>query len=151
MLLKRKSRPTFGESRELYSGQGRWGQWIKVPYAPGNHIEVKVNFVPSLTGRIKRRLWKEKEVFVEYKLKDGEIVKHRITPDNAVWGIWVHPYITDLTWGLKDGEDIYNLNADEDVNLYFGKTVTQIRFSYQDRDTFEETFVYSWRQTNVNR
>jgi len=150
MLLKKKSRPTFGATRKLYSEQGKWGQWIKVPAYPGNHIEAKVKFVPTLPGRIKRLFWKEKEVFIEYELKDGEIAKHRIAPDNAVAGIWIHPYITDLTWGLKDGEDIYNLNADEGANLYFGKTVTQIRFSYKDQNTFEPLFTVTWQETSVN-
>jgi len=151
VLLKRKEIPTFCESVELHGEKCRWDEWINIPVPKNNVIRAKIEFARTLYGKIKRLLWKEKEVFIEYKFKKGKIKKHRLVVDNAISGVWIHPYITDVSSVLKDTVVMHEMEEDENNNLFFGNTVIQIRLSYKDKNTFEPYFSIVWEEIRINR
>ena len=136
VLLKRKKASTFKGFKELYTEERGWNEWITVPMLNSGVVRAKIEFTRTLYGKIKRFLWKEKEVFIEYKLGNGKIVKYRIVVDNAASGIWIHPYITDLS-----------SNGD----LFFGETVAMAKLSYNDKYTFEPHFMVVWEDAKLNR
>ena len=149
VLLRNKEKPTFEPPIELYAKSYEWNKWIDVPLSRNSCIIAKIKFAPNFYGKVKRILWKEKEVFIEYKLKDGTVVKHRLITDNAISGVWIHPYITDIAAVLKERDGIYSGSPDNKDNLFFGETVVQVRFSYSDKDTFEAYFDILWEEYSL--
>jgi hypothetical protein len=151
VLMRRKEKPTFGKSIELNAKKYEWDKWIDVPLPESSCVRAKIEFAPNMYGKIKRLLWKEKEVFIEYKLKNGNIKRHRLVIDNAISGVWIQPYITDIASVLKNAAIMPGIDLDEKDNLFFGKTVKQIRLSHKDKNTFEPYFKIIWEEINLNR
>ena len=134
VLLKRKEAPTFSRPNELPGEIHTFDKWIGVPILRNGVVKAKIEFRRALSGKIKRLLYKEKEVFIEYKLKGGSIIKHRLVVDNAISGIWVHPYMTDVPPALKS----------RDATGKRGKAVSHIKISCQEKENFEPHFIVNW-------
>jgi hypothetical protein len=142
VLLRRKEKPTFQEPFGWHSENFKWNQWIDVPVLRDSVIRAKINFKRTLYGKIKRVLWKEKEVKISYRFKNGFAIKYRLVVDNAISGVWIHPYITGIGASVQYG----NVH-----NLFSGATVVQIKFSYNDKDIFEPQFNIVWEASRLNR
>jgi len=146
-LLRKKHVPTFRENLKLYEKKYKWGEWIDVPLLKNSLIRAKIEFKRTLYGKINRILWKEREVFIEYRFKNGGIAKHRLVVDNVCSGVWIHPYVTDL-FGVLEKRS--GLQGEDFANPFFGKTVTQVRFSCKDKNSFESHFILVWQANNLN-
>ncbi len=75
----------------------QWGKWIEVLRPPAcAALRSRLDFSRTLVGKLKRAIYKEEEFYVEYKLENGNIQKHRFVIDNAVSGVWVSPYVANI-------------------------------------------------------
>ncbi len=134
VLLKRKEMPTFKGPDPLYSEMRGWGEWINVPVGSNGMIKAKIRFERNWYGVMKRVLWKENTVTIEYKLEDGSIITHRLAPDNAVSGVWAGHYLTALA----------------SPSFLNGETITQMRFSHKDKNIFKPNFPIFWEEYKLN-
>lgn len=147
VLFRKKETPTFQEPNELFAKSYRWNEWIDVPISKDSVIRSKIHFRRTPYGKIKRFLWKEIEVFIDYKLNNGETKTHRLVIDNAISGVWIHPYVIDISSALKSGTN--KVLGDKD-NLFHGSTVTQVRLRCKDKKAFEKYFSIVWEESKLN-
>ena len=78
------------------SGPVDWNRWFAVPSINGGIVRARLRFSRTLLGRLRRTLYKESPVFVEYRFDSGETTRCRLVLDNAVSGIWVNPFVFSL-------------------------------------------------------
>lgn len=71
----------------------RWNEWIPVKDFQGDILRAHTTVRRNWLGRLNMALWKEGAVYIDYRLKNGEIKTHDLVIDNAGSGIWVSPYI----------------------------------------------------------
>ena len=93
LLHKKQKEKTF---RKVIAGsniQTTWNEWIDVPSFSGGIVRDKVVVTKSLLGSIKSFLYKDEEVYTHYQLENGDLLKHKIVPKNALDGIWINPMI----------------------------------------------------------
>lgn len=104
----------------------QWGAWIEVPKRLDcEALRSRLGFSRTLAGKLKRAVYKEEEFYVEYKLENRNILKHRFVIDNAVSGIWASPYVANIwkreMWPVKE-----------------------IRFSHSASDFFSDDLRIEW-------
>ncbi|MBN3039158.1 MAG: hypothetical protein JW869_07085 [Candidatus Omnitrophica bacterium] len=141
VLFKRKKAKTFKKPATLDTKSCRWGQWIEVPDFEHSVIRAKTGFKRTLKAKVKKFIWKEKEALIEYKLKNGRIIKHRLVSENVISGIWAHPYVKEVPGTLNDGSN----------NFFNGETVEEIRLSCKGKDVFEPSFDLVWEIYKIGR
>ncbi len=83
-----------------------WEEWTTVPYLGDGLLFVKLQFEDRWLKWMKAKLYKDDPLFIEYKLTNGEIRKHRISKQNAEQGIWINPFIhqpsNEVAYALTD-------------------------------------------------
>jgi len=132
-LLRKKEKASFEKPRIIQSSEYRWNEWIKVPVSKGDVIRARIRFSRTTYGKLKRFLSKEREVFIDYRLEGGRIARHRLVIDNAVSGVWMHPYIESVS------RDLFN-----------GIAVSQIKLSCAEESTFMLHFFIDWERLSLN-
>lgn len=96
-LLERSPRPRLGEPVTLGALTTPLGVWVPVPdHGPG-YLRLRVRLRRSLTGRLRLAFHKEAPVQLVYGFPDGTTREHRILVDNAASGLWVEPYLRQIT------------------------------------------------------
>ena len=101
-LLQRTKEDRLQNPRPIGTGSYQWNEWIKtMPVDSSAFVIAKPIFRKSLLGKLKSILYKEKEYFIEYKLADGQIQRHRFVPDDAISGVWITPYLFTLSNSLE--------------------------------------------------
>ena len=101
LLLERTTRERLEKPSHVSSSNYQWNEWIPVTTVdPSSIVLAKPIFQKSFIGKLKSFLYKEKEYFIEYKLTDGQIFRHRFVPDDAISGVWMSPYLVNLSNGL---------------------------------------------------
>ncbi len=74
-----------------------WNKWIDVPVTSGRDvIFAKIKVDNDFWGKIKRSLYRNSMVFIDYQFADGKIISHTLPITNAVNGVWLNPYILDF-------------------------------------------------------
>ncbi len=97
-LLERSKLERLEKPRHLSFASYRWNEWISVATHDASAILMaKPVFHKSFLGSMKSFFYKEKEYFIEYKLGDGQILRHRFVPDDAISGVWMSPYLFSLS------------------------------------------------------
>ncbi len=97
VIMKKNGQQGFMLPQNVGEHFSQWGQWIEVPRAPAcTALRSRLDFSRTLVGKLKRVIYKEEEFYVEYKLENGNIQKHRLVIDNAVSGVWVSPYVANI-------------------------------------------------------
>ena len=74
-----------------------WGKWIPVSYNTNSLLRAKIHFEKTFLQRLKSFFYKDEQFWVYFKLKNGLIHKYRLVPKNAEYGVWINPYIFDLS------------------------------------------------------
>ena len=101
VIMKNNGRQGFWAPQNAGTDSSRWGAWIEVPKLPDcAALRSRLDFSRTLAGKLKRAFYKEEEFYVEYKLENGNVLKHRFVIDNAASGIWASPYVANI-WERK--------------------------------------------------
>ncbi len=127
VVMKNNGRQGFMPPRNAGTTSSKWGQWITVPVLQGcAALRSRLGYSRTWIGKVKRAIYKEEEFFIEYRLDNGNILKHRLVIDNAVSGIWASPYVANIwkreMWPVKE-----------------------IRFSSADSDFFADELLVAWQ------
>ncbi|MBX2860895.1 MAG: hypothetical protein KTR14_06655 [Vampirovibrio sp.] len=81
---------------ELNTSQAEWDQWIPVPVPDNGFLRARVTAHPTWLAKFKRKIYKENDAWIEYRLVDGTVKKHRLVLDNMPSGLAIAPYITEM-------------------------------------------------------
>lgn len=109
---------------KLFSG--KWNDWISVPSQANKLTRIKLNLNRSFSGKVMSFLYKDELYYMNFKTSDGNILKYRIAPGNAVDGIWVSPFYTNAG------------------NYSPPKTITEVLVTCSDKKKVKSTFSYQW-------
>lgn len=136
ILLKKSSRDNLS-TEVLGSHTYKWNTWIDVPhkkYQDNNTFLLAKTFLKrTLLQKMKKLVYKEFEVFIEYRYNDGSVTKHRLVVDTTQAGVWVGPYLNKLFGNT------------------FGKEVKSIRFTHHRYDFFKDKFDIQWEARHMNK
>jgi hypothetical protein len=97
----------LGDEHVIASGRGCLNDWMPVPVAEkDNVIRARIKFTNTLKGTLRKLFYKDVVYYIQYKLEYGPTVRtYRFIPGNAVSGLWVNPYSTDIT-NMPEGENV---------------------------------------------
>lgn len=144
----------LGERKQLLESVHRWRTWIDVPEGSGI-IGAKIRFERTLTGQLRRLLYKEDALRISYKLKNEKVIEKRIIPDNAVNGVWVSPYLAQLRSETRCedvGESVSiqdRLQPRGEPYLRAGQEVVEIKFDPDDAEHFRPHFDIEWTHSRI--
>ncbi len=97
VIMKKNGQQGFMLPQNVGEHFSQWGQWIEISRPPAcAALRSRLDFSRTLVGKLKRAIYKEEEFYIEYKLENGNIQKHRLVIDNAVSGIWISPYVANI-------------------------------------------------------
>jgi len=109
-----------------------WNEWIPVPQLSTDennaYFLAKTSIERSITQKLKKLIYKEFEVYIEYKLHDNSIKRHRIAIDTAKGGLWANPLPNEL------------------FQYPIGQEVKAIRFTHQKYDYFKDEIFITWEK-----
>lgn len=124
-LLQKNQFPNFQQPVIIKIDNAVWNKWIDVPQLEGGVLRADIEYSRTLLGNLARLIWKEPESYIEYRLVD-QVKKHRLVTDNIVSGIWVSPYLRELT------------------TSFAGDKVTQIRLQHTSSFSFRPEMRVKW-------
>ena len=101
-----------------------FGQWYPAPKNPTGVVKLAPRFSFTALGRAKNLLFRGGVMFVNYRLASGEVKRFRLNILNAQSGVWVSPYLSDLTLA--------------------GPEVVAIMFETSSSDYVKQTFHARW-------
>jgi len=78
------------------SGPLAWNSGFEVPFRKEGIIRARLQYSRTPSGRLRRMLYRESPMFVDYLLESGEMLRCRLVLDNADNGIWVNPFVMSL-------------------------------------------------------
>jgi hypothetical protein len=126
VIMKKNGRQGFLPPQNVGADTSRWGAWIAIPKQPEcAALRGRLGVSRTLAGKLKRAVYKEEEFFVEYKLDNGNLLKHRFVIDNAGSGIWASPYVANI-WKREMWQ------------------VNEIRFSHSATDFLNDDLRIEW-------
>lgn len=126
VIMKNNGQQGFIPPQNVGADSSQWGIWIKVPRLPDcAALRSRLSSSRTLVGKLKRAVYKEEEFYVEYKLENGNILKHRFVIDNAGSGIWASPYVANI-WKREMWQ------------------VNEIKFSHSAADFLEDDLRIEW-------
>ncbi|MDZ7742953.1 MAG: hypothetical protein U5Q03_14775 [Bacteroidota bacterium] len=126
-LYKKTGDSLLEAPRKLGIIKSRFREWIPVPQHPNGILQGRFDIEKTFAGKLASALYKDASYYIEYKLKNDAIVKHRFAPSNARAGLWIAPYIAELNPSLS------------------GLQTREIRLSYDERDgLIRDEFSLEW-------
>lgn len=126
VIMKNNGHQGFMPPQNAGTDTSQWGSWVKVPKLPAcAALRSRLSFARTLVGKLKRTIYKEEEFYVEYKLENENILKHRFVIDNAGSGIWSSPYVANI-WKREM------------------IPVSEIRFSHSPADFLKDDLRIEW-------
>ncbi len=132
LLLKKTTKQRLNTPKSINNNNNnicKFNEWIDIPEINEGVLRAKVEISKTVLGMLKSAIYKEKEYFIEYKLEHNAVIKHRFYIDNADCGLWINPYITNITNNLR------------------GEKVIQIRFSFLDNKyVLKDKIKLNWEQ-----
>lgn len=129
-IYKKRNNKLKIETEIILSLSTEWEEWIGTPESTTGITQAKLDIDKNISGKLKSFFYKDEMVYVELKLKNGMINKYRIVPKNALYGIWVNPYINS-------------------VNVcYQNEQVEAIRFTSSNSKRFKNNIKVEWVKTN---
>lgn len=93
-LLKKTKEKLLGKTQTFGSTVIKWNTWIQTPYKSlGNNflLQAKIKISRNILGTVIRALYKEEPLYIEYKDIKNEVHTYRLSPDNAIEGVWISP------------------------------------------------------------
>lgn len=131
LVYSRRSQKMEFNSIVTPTSQGKWYQWISVPDTTSQIKRLKLHVKRSLAGDIKSFLYKDELYYLYLKTQNGNTLKYRIVPQNAVDGIWISPFLT---------------SAADQAPV---ETITQVMMICSDKNMVEDTFSFEWEYLNL--
>ncbi|HNW99054.1 MAG TPA: hypothetical protein PKK00_11650 [Bacteroidales bacterium] len=110
LILKKRIKPAISNDSTIKKETSEWGKWIDVPKNTNSLLRVKLNFNRSFLQTIKSFLYKDEEYSICLKLSNDTIFKYRIIPNNAEDGIWITPYIYDISKKYDVKQIMFNVS-----------------------------------------
>jgi hypothetical protein len=98
-LLKKNPESSINNPKTIDKTNTKWDTWLKIPYNYKDTsfiLLARVNIKRNMLGIITRFLYKEEPIFIEYKDIEGKVHKYRLSPDNAIDGVWITPLPVSL-------------------------------------------------------
>lgn len=136
VLFKRDDSDNL-KTETLKSKIYKWDEWIDTPQIEegdsSSYFVAKTFINRSLLQKIKKLIYKEFEVYIEYKLHDESIKRHRIAVDISKHGLWANPLPSKL------------------FEYTVGHQVKAIRFSHHRHDYFEDELHITWEKVQANK
>lgn len=96
-ILKKRSENLEYTISNLGNQKTSWGLWAKAPWSGTDLIRAKLTFKKTFLQRTKSFFYKDEQFWIYVKLNNGLIHKYRIVPKNAKDGLWINPYITNIS------------------------------------------------------
>jgi hypothetical protein len=116
LLMQRTDSARLLTPQPSGSVAAQWDTWIDVPQVTNGYVRAKLDMSPGFCRTLKNIFYKAGTQYVEYQLKNGNIVKHRFSRNTCETGMWVSPYLTEIT------------------NELSGEPVLKIRLTYTDQE-----------------
>jgi hypothetical protein len=131
LVLKRHNDELLS-SRIVSENTYQWDQWISIPtVAAGNSrstfVLADTDIKRTIVQSLKKLIYKEFEVYIEYKFKDNTVQRYRLVVDTAKDGIWVSPLLDNL------------------FLFPASKQVVAIKLTHNKKDYFKDTFAIRWK------
>jgi hypothetical protein len=98
-LLKKNPESSINNPKTIDKTNTKWDTWLKIPYNYKDTsfiLLARVSIKRNMLGIITRFLYKEEPIFIEYKDIEGKVHKYRLSPDNAIDGVWITPLPVSL-------------------------------------------------------
>ncbi|AEE13956.1 hypothetical protein Thena_0309 [Thermodesulfobium narugense DSM 14796] len=135
-LLKRSASPSISEPTRIGQSEISWNSWTSVPISGSNKsiVLAKIYIKKNIFGTIKRILYKEEPIEIEYKDRKGNIHKFRLLPDNAVEGVWISPL---------------PLNVNEKDYFMSAVPIESFRLTSQDQLLYSNKIKLVWEKIDV--
>ncbi len=133
-LILKRNKPKL-DSEILFKKSYKWDEWITVPEATKNNgssfLLAKTDIKRSFMQKVKKLIFKEFAVYVNYKLISGEVIRHRLVVDTAKNGIWVNPLLHTL------------------FDFDFADDVMAIKLTHDKYDFFDKSFNIEWNMVTL--
>jgi hypothetical protein len=95
-LWRREETPLLAPAVKLPNVRAAWDTWIPTVSTDAHILKARIAVARTLPGKLNLALWKEGNIHIDYRMKDGSIKTHTLLIDNAESGVWVSPYIESL-------------------------------------------------------
>ncbi|HRS69587.1 MAG TPA: hypothetical protein P5289_00650 [Bacteroidales bacterium] len=125
LLLKKTHTPQFDKPVLQKLQQNEWNQWIEIPDANQNIIRLKAKIKSSILGVFTSFFYKPSTCYIDYKMKDGKILTYRFIPNNALDGLWVHPFIQHPTYDIIESQVVAIRLRNNNNSAFSNKIKTQ--------------------------
>lgn len=97
LVFSRRGKPAFSPPLPAFgTGPIPWNDWFHIPFDERGITRARVLFSRTLLGKVRRAVYKESPVFVDYLFESGEMIHCRLVLDNAVSGVWGNPFVVSL-------------------------------------------------------
>ncbi len=91
---KKNIAPLLPDARLLSCQDSTWDTWVDIPGIPGKDvIRAEINVNNSFLGWLKKTIYRNSLVSIDYKLNNGKIVRRSLPIKNALSGVWISPYL----------------------------------------------------------
>jgi hypothetical protein len=132
VLFQRNESGLLKSPKVLSTADYQWGKWIQLPQSFTQSTPVqgllraKVKATPTFLAKVKRALYKENDAWIEYRLANGTVKKHRLVLDNMVSGLAIAPYVTEMAMPWKS------------------EPVSAIRLTHSKSDIYDPNLSIQW-------
>ena len=114
-----------------------WDKWLEIkPYlnnfSAHDVLRAKIYIHNSLIGWLKRLIYRNSLIYIDYKFDDNTVKSFRLPIKNAVSGVWIYPFIADF----KDNDKI---NANISLNNLPSYNILQTNI-----DGFKNNTLFGW-------
>ncbi|MEO1784782.1 hypothetical protein V4762_06870 [Thermodesulfobium sp. 4217-1] len=135
-LLKRCASPSISEPTSIGQSEAGWNTWINVPIkgSDKNIVLAKIYIKKNLLGSIKRMLYKEEPISIEYKDIKGNIHTFRLLPDNAIEGVWISPLPVSM---------------ENKVHFMSAVPIESFRITAQDKLLYSDKIKLVWEKIDI--
>ncbi len=131
-MLEKSDKNNLIDQKVIGSEEVNWNKWIRVPEVEDGILRAKIHCRSNFLRTIMTFVYKDAAFYIEYKLENDEILKYRFVPANAGDGIWINPFIRNVS------------------DQYFESFVTEIRFSNNGYSIMKDEIRLEWELTEMN-
>lgn len=133
-LFKKNPYKKWTESFIFHEDNSDWNTWVAVPKNAYAVVRAQIITKEKFLEKIKRFVFKQNPLWIDYQFSDGSIETYRLILGTAANGIWIKPFIHDLTNEVAVGENFRKNNM----------PVKKIRIRHHDNDFFQEKVIVKW-------
>ncbi len=95
-LFKKKQVPNILIQTSETTNEANFGDWIAVPKTK-SFVRSKIVLEHSFFRQLGTFLYKDDLYEIDYKLSDDRIFTYRFVPNTAVDGIWISPFVNEIS------------------------------------------------------